>query len=422
MPDLLELSARIIDSGVADVPTNRVTQELSEVARRPGRRRVVLALRRRADRRRAGRVRQQRRRHRSGRRRRAARLDRRPGAHARLHPRARRPRGRERRLRGRRRRPRGAPSGGGGPQRCAATAGPLRPHRRLQPGGQPAAVRLAARRRASAAGGRFLPAGVLPPDRTYDTELVLDVGGERVELHHARGETDDHTWAWLPARRAVCAGDFFIWNFPNAGNPQKVQRYPDEWAAALREMAAKQPELLLPAHGLPIGGAERVAGVLDETADVLDDLVEQVLALDERRRHARHRPAHRAGARRAPWRGRTCARCTTSPSSSSATSGACTAAGGTATPARLKPAPDADVAGRGRRPRRRRRCARGPRPAARRRTATCAWPASSPSGPGRPPPTTRACAPCAPTVYEQRHRQESSLMAKGIYRTAAQGG
>ena len=51
------------------------------------------------------------------------------------------------------------------------------------------------------------------------------------------------------------AGDFVIWNFPNAGNPQKVQRYPSEWAAALREMIAAGPELLVPAHGLPIAGA-----------------------------------------------------------------------------------------------------------------------------------------------------------------------
>ena len=32
-------------------------------------------------------------------------------------------------------------------------------------------------------------------------------------------------------------GDLFIWVFPNAGNPQKVQRYPDDWAVALRKMA-----------------------------------------------------------------------------------------------------------------------------------------------------------------------------------------
>ena len=74
----------------------------------------------------------------------------------------------------------------------------------------------------------------------------------------------------VPEQRWVMTGDFVIWNFPNAGNPQKVQRYPIEWAAALRSMIAKEPELLLPAHGLPIAGRERIAGVLDDIATALE--------------------------------------------------------------------------------------------------------------------------------------------------------
>src|SRR5690606_27900174 len=75
---------------------------------------------------------------------------------------------------------------------------------------------------------RFLPDDVAAPDLTYTDRLALTVGGLDVELRHGRGETDDHTWAWIPSLRAVACGDFLIWNFPNAGNPQKVQRYPDE--------------------------------------------------------------------------------------------------------------------------------------------------------------------------------------------------
>jgi alkyl sulfatase BDS1-like metallo-beta-lactamase superfamily hydrolase len=69
------------------------------------------------------------------------------------------------------------------------------------------------------------------------------------------------------------------WVFPNAGNPQKVQRYPAEWARALREMAALDAELLLPAHGLPIGGRARIHRVLDDLASVLESLVSQTLKL-----------------------------------------------------------------------------------------------------------------------------------------------
>ena len=126
---------------------------------------------------------------------------------------------------------------------------------------------------------KFLPATTLRPSQTFDAQHSMQVGDTTIELHHARGETDDHLWAWLPDRKWIMAGDFVIWNFPNAGNPQKVQRYPLEWAAALRTMIAAGPELLVPAHGLPIAGAARIALVLGDIADTLERLVAEVIAL-----------------------------------------------------------------------------------------------------------------------------------------------
>jgi alkyl sulfatase BDS1-like metallo-beta-lactamase superfamily hydrolase len=126
---------------------------------------------------------------------------------------------------------------------------------------------------------RFLPSTTLRPTETFDADHAMTVGETTIELHHARGETDDHLWAWMPDRKWLMAGDFVIWNFPNAGNPQKVQRYPAEWAAALRSMIAVGPELLVPAHGLPIAGRQRIAMVLGEIADTLETLVADVIAL-----------------------------------------------------------------------------------------------------------------------------------------------
>ncbi len=123
----------------------------------------------------------------------------------------------------------------------------------------------------------FLPPETPRPGLTFRDRMRLDVGGVAIELRHALGETDDHLWAWLPERRTICAGDFFIWNFPNAGNPQKVQRYPLEWAAALREMAGTGAELFIPAHGLPIEGAARIRRVLDDVAGALEDVVGRTL-------------------------------------------------------------------------------------------------------------------------------------------------
>ena len=121
------------------------------------------------------------------------------------------------------------------------------------------------------------PVDYQAPTDTYDDHLELEIGGTRLQLHHAKGETDDHTWVFLPGTKTLCTGDLFIWAAPNAGNPQKVQRYAVEWAAALRAMAALGPELLLPGHGLPIAGAARVQEALLDTASYLESLVSQTL-------------------------------------------------------------------------------------------------------------------------------------------------
>ena len=117
------------------------------------------------------------------------------------------------------------------------------------------------------------------PDQTYSDVLSLDVGGRRFELHHARGETDDHTWTWVPDAKVLCCGDLFIWASPNAGNPQKVQRYPWEWAVALRQMLELDAEVLLPGHGYPVVGADRVRQALTDTAEMLESLHAQTLEM-----------------------------------------------------------------------------------------------------------------------------------------------
>lgn len=126
------------------------------------------------------------------------------------------------------------------------------------------------------------PSEFRAPDETFADRRTVDVGGRRFELRHALGETDDHAWVWVPDAGVVCTGDLFIWASPNCGNPQKVQRYPREWAAALRAMDALGAEVLCPGHGVPIWGAADVHRALDDTASYLESLVDQVVALMNR--------------------------------------------------------------------------------------------------------------------------------------------
>ncbi len=117
------------------------------------------------------------------------------------------------------------------------------------------------------------------PDETFRSHLDLTVGGETFELHHDRGETDDHVWIWAPDRKVLCTGDLFIWAAPNCGNPQKVQRYAIEWAHALRAMAALDAEVMLPGHGLPILGTDRIRTALTDSASLLEHLHHETLRM-----------------------------------------------------------------------------------------------------------------------------------------------
>ncbi|WP_330633032.1 alkyl sulfatase dimerization domain-containing protein [Halocatena halophila] len=119
-----------------------------------------------------------------------------------------------------------------------------------------------------------------PPTTTYEDALTVEVGELTFELQHGRGETDDHTWLYCPERDVVCSGDFVITVAPNAGNPQKVQRYPTEWAEELRKILAVEPGTLCPGHGEPIvDDPDAIATQLRTGAEYLDTIVDRTIEL-----------------------------------------------------------------------------------------------------------------------------------------------
>jgi glyoxylase-like metal-dependent hydrolase (beta-lactamase superfamily II) len=127
-----------------------------------------------------------------------------------------------------------------------------------------------------------LPQPVFPDQFDWPTIIVRDslaqrIGDTEVRYRAAKGETDDALYAWLPERGCLFTGDLVIWSAPNCGNPQKVQRYPVEWAAALEEMAGLNAEWLFPGHGLAVRGADAVRTMLTETAAWLRSIIDQVL-------------------------------------------------------------------------------------------------------------------------------------------------
>jgi glyoxylase-like metal-dependent hydrolase (beta-lactamase superfamily II) len=127
-----------------------------------------------------------------------------------------------------------------------------------------------------------LPQPIFPhhfdwPTLTFRDALTQRLGDLEVHYHAAKGETDDACWVWVPARRYLFTGDLIIWQAPNCGNPQKVQRYPADWADALEAMAGVGAEWLFPGHGLAVQGEPAVRAVLTETARYLRVIIDQVL-------------------------------------------------------------------------------------------------------------------------------------------------
>lgn len=120
------------------------------------------------------------------------------------------------------------------------------------------------------------PRDFVRPDHTYRDSARFELAGEPVELHHARAETDDATWVWLPQREVALVGDLSVQSLPNTGNPNKPQRYTLGWAQALEAIAAKKPRIVIPGHGDPIRG-DYALEVLTETARALRFLHDAVI-------------------------------------------------------------------------------------------------------------------------------------------------
>lgn len=120
-------------------------------------------------------------------------------------------------------------------------------------------------------------ADIVWPTRTFRDRLELTIGGETFVLQHHKGETDDQLYVWVPGRKALASADYYQGFLPNAGNGKRVQRYVEEWVVALEEMAALQPEILLPAHGEALTDPALIQENFQLLASVLQTIIDQTL-------------------------------------------------------------------------------------------------------------------------------------------------
>jgi glyoxylase-like metal-dependent hydrolase (beta-lactamase superfamily II) len=89
-----------------------------------------------------------------------------------------------------------------------------------------------------------------PPNVTYSTEKVVDLGGREVRLLFlGRGHTNGDTFVYLQNEKIVCTGDMMETQLAYMGNAQF-----DEWVASLEALKKLDFDVDLPGHGVPFRG------------------------------------------------------------------------------------------------------------------------------------------------------------------------
>ena len=119
---------------------------------------------------------------------------------------------------------------------------------------------------------------ILFPTHTFRDRAELNVGGMRLVLEEAPGETRDHLYIHLPETKTVVAGDNIYKAFPNLqairGSAPRPVRF---WIQSLDKIRMLQPEFITLGHTEPIRGSDSVQEILTAYRDAIAYLHATVL-------------------------------------------------------------------------------------------------------------------------------------------------
>ena len=127
-----------------------------------------------------------------------------------------------------------------------------------------------------------VPEIVRPPEFMYPTktflgDMTINLGDKTFELHAVRAETDDAVWVYVPELKAAFIGDLIIAGLPNIGNPWKPTRFALDWAKALEDVRALNPEhLFCNGAGFYYQGSKALK-ILDYNIEAIYSLHDQVI-------------------------------------------------------------------------------------------------------------------------------------------------
>ncbi|MFZ1986346.1 MAG: MBL fold metallo-hydrolase [Desulfatitalea sp.] len=105
------------------------------------------------------------------------------------------------------------------------------------------------------------------PILSYGDRMSINIGGQQIELIHARpSHTDGDTLVYLPGRKVLFAGDILFTKY----HPFLGEGNIEEWVKELEDIKSMDVEKIIPGHG-PLSGKND-----------LDDMKEYILIFDQK--------------------------------------------------------------------------------------------------------------------------------------------
>ena len=106
----------------------------------------------------------------------------------------------------------------------------------------------------------------------------MQISGKKVDFYHAPGETDDQLFVWIDEMKALFPGDNIYKAFPNVytirGTSYRSFR---SWYKSIEKMMSLEPEILVPSHGKPILGKEKIQNILGTYRDAIKYVHDQTM-------------------------------------------------------------------------------------------------------------------------------------------------
>ncbi|MDP3519879.1 MAG: MBL fold metallo-hydrolase [Hydrogenophaga sp.] len=120
-----------------------------------------------------------------------------------------------------------------------------------------------------------VPPGLTWPTLTFEGRMSLWLGTLEVQLIQlGRGHTKGDTVVWIPSEKILFSGDLVEFD----ATPYAGDAYFQDWPQTLDNIAALQPEKLVPGRGAALQTAEQVQAGLAGTRDFIRDLYASVQA------------------------------------------------------------------------------------------------------------------------------------------------